>query len=123
MEADFRQLFSERFGCDGGDFEARVFKQCLFRHALPFVALLWRSDPEIFREDLDLVRELATARNTAEVVSELNRFYGRNARTRGFLRTTLYLRISGKRVLRLYRNLVREAEEEQPLEEPVAKTA
>lgn len=124
MDADFRQLFSERFGCDERQFEGRLFKACLYRHSIPFVALLRRWNPQIFREDYDLVRELASVRSTGEVVSELNRFYGRNARERGFLRTTCYFRISGKRVLRLYRDLTREDETQAGIEErPLAKTA
>lgn len=117
MEADFRQLFSERFGCGEVEFETRLFRECLFRHSIPFVALLRRWKPEIFREDYDLARELAATHNTGEVVSELNRFYGRNARERGFFRTTCYFRISGKRVLQLYRELARETEAMTHLEE------
>ncbi len=124
MEADFRQLFSERYGCEQAQFEERVFKACLFRHSIPFVAVLRRWKPGIFREDYDLARELATTRNTGEVVSELNRFYGRNAREKGFWRTTCYFRISGKRVLRLYRDLVRGVEEPAAVEgQTVAKPA
>lgn len=111
MGADFRQLFSEQFGCEEKEFEQRIFNECLFRHSVPVVALLRRCRPELFREDLDLARELAATRDTGEVVSELNRFYGRNARERSFLRTRLYCRISGKRVLKLYRSLIRAAEE------------
>jgi hypothetical protein len=117
MEVEFRQLFTERFGCSAEEFEERVFWRALFRHALPFAWLISRLKPSFFREDYDLLREVATARNTGEVVSELNRFYGRNARDKSVLRTELHLRVSGKRVLRLYRDLTRdqeEADEDQP---------
>lgn len=111
MGADFRQLFSEQFGCEEEEFERRIFQRCLFRHSVPLVAILRRWKPEWFREDFDLARELAFTTSTGEVVSELNRFYGRNARERSFLRTTLYCRMSGKRVLKLYRELARRNED------------
>lgn len=102
MEADFRQLFSQTFRCAPGDFEKRVFRKTLFPHAR---LLLWffRNKEQFFREDLEMLREVATSRNTEEVIAELNRFYGRNKRDKSFLRTGFFIRVSGKRVLRLYR--------------------
>ena|SRR5688572_16471959 len=104
MEADFRQLFCKAAQCAAADFESRMFKKCLFRHALPFAWLI-RSKQEFFREDLEMLRDVASAHNTSEVISELNRFYGRNKRDNSFLRTHMFFRISGKRVLRVYRSL------------------
>ena len=123
MGADFRQLFSEHYGCGEEEFEQRVFNECLFRHSVPVVAVLRRWKPALFREDHDLVRDLAATHDTGEVVSELNRFYGRNARERSFLRTKLYCRISGKRVLKLYRKLARAAEEGSVDDERVPRVA
>lgn len=103
-ELDFRHLYSEFFGCAPSEFEERMFAKTLFRHALPFMPLF--NDKRVFfREDFEMLREVASAKNTQEVISELNRFYGRNKRDRGFLRTSFFIRISGKRVLRLYRFL------------------
>jgi hypothetical protein len=110
MELEFRQLFSERRGVNADGFERKMFSQCLFRHAVPFAWLLEAWDSNFFREDFDMLREVATARNTDEVICELNRFFGRNARDKSILRTAFYMRISGKRVLREYRALLREAE-------------
>ena len=84
-----------------------MFTKCLFRHALPFTWLIRRKQ-EFFREDVEMLRDIASARNTPEVISELNRFYGRNKRDKSFLRTRMFFRISGKRVLRTYRDLVSE---------------
>lgn len=108
MEADFRQLFSERSGVTADQFECKLFRKCLFRHALPFAWLIQRWHPQFFREDFEMLRDVASAHNTDEVICELNRFFGRNARDKNFLRTAFYLRISGKRVLRIYREMTRE---------------
>ena len=110
MQMEFRQLFSQKSGTDADQFERKLFYKCLFRHAVPFAWLLKKMNPDFFREDFEMLRDVATARNTEEVICELNRFYGRNARDKSFLRPLFYLRISGKRVLRLYRSLTREEE-------------
>lgn len=111
MGADFRQMFCQRFQLAPEQFEERLFSMCLFRHSVPAVHLLRRWKPEMFREDYDLVRDLATTRCRGEVVTELNRFFGRNRRVGGFWRNFCLCRVSGKRVLQLYRGLMHEAEE------------
>ena len=108
MEVEFRQLFSDKWGVGAEQFERKLFRTCLFRHAVPFAWLLQKWNGNFFREDYELLREIATARNTDEVICELNRFFGRNARDKNFLRTMFYLRISGRRVLRAYRSVARE---------------
>jgi hypothetical protein len=92
----------------GEQFERKLFYKCLFRHALPLAWLLQKCDRDFFREDFEMLRDVASARNTDEVICEVNRFFGRNARDKSFLRTVLFLRVSGKRVLRAYRSLAKE---------------
>ncbi len=108
MDVEFRQLFSEKRGVDAEQFERKLFYKCLFRHALPFAWLLQRCDKDFFDEDFGMLRDVASARNTDEVICEVNRFFGRNARDKSFLRTVLFLRVSGKRVLRTYRALLKD---------------
>ena len=107
MDVEFRQLFSEKWGMAAEQFEHKLFYKCLFRHALPFAWLLQKCDKDFFREDFGMLRDVASARNTDEVICEINRFFGRNARDKSFLRTVLFLRVSGKRVLRVYRSLLK----------------
>lgn len=114
MEVEFRQLFSDKWGVDGAEFERRLFRKCLFRHALPLAGLIEKLDADFFKEDYEMLRDVASARTTEEVICELNRFFGRNARDRSFWRPTFYLRISGKRVLNVYRSLTRQTGEEAP---------
>ena len=85
--------------------ERQLFTRCLHRHARPFAPLLALLRPEFFREDEGFICDLATARSREEVLTELNRFYGRNVRDRNWLRKLFSLRVSGKRVQRLSRQL------------------
>jgi hypothetical protein len=122
MDADFRQLFCEATGCRPADFERRMFSRCLFRHAVAFKWLI-RNKEEFFREDLEMLRDIGSARNTPEVISELNRFYGRNRRDKSILRTQFFVRISGKRVLRVYRDLAAAHALDAPLSAPAPRAA
>jgi hypothetical protein len=101
----FKKMFCQRFKCSPEDYESRLFWGTLHRHAFPVAGLLSRMDPEFFREDEDLIRELAAAASHKEVIAELNRFFGRNVRDRNWLRKWFSLRISGKRVLKLSRKV------------------
>ena len=122
MEADFRQLFCDATGCAPADFENLMFSKCLFRHAVPFSWFI-QNKREFFREDLEMLRDIASAHNTPEVVSELNRFYGRNRRDNSILRTQFFIRVSGKRVLRIYRELAAARDSEAPLATPEPRAA
>jgi hypothetical protein len=110
MNGDFRELFCTRFKCSDEEYEEKLFWKCVYRHALPLVAVLFRSKPARFREDFDLIREVGHAKCRAEVIGELNRFYGRNVRDRSWLRKLLLIRISGKRLLKIQRQVFAQAE-------------
>lgn len=110
MGADFRHLFCEKHELAPSEFERTLFWMCLFRHSVLVVFLLHRWKPQIFREDFDLMRDVANTVSTGELVTELNRFYGRNRRVGGFWRGVCLCRVSGKRVLRVYRSLIGETE-------------
>lgn len=102
---DFRGLFCLHFHCSIQEFEQQLFSRCLHWHVRPLFRLLRRWNSEFFAEDVGLARDVATAASHGEVLTELNRFYGRNVRDRNWLRKTFSLRLSGKRVLRLSRQL------------------
>lgn len=101
----FATLWSERHQGAIDDFENQMFWQCLHRHSLPLASLLIQYQPRFFREDFEFLRDVAFARTTDEVVGDLNRFYGRNVRDRSFLRRRFFIRVSGGRLLRVWRSL------------------
>jgi hypothetical protein len=104
---NFRALFCDKFQCSPQEYEQQMFSRCLHRHTFPVTRFLSKMNPDFFREDTGLIQDLATAGSHGEVLTELNRFYGRNVRDRNWLRKRFSLRISGKRVLRLSRKLFR----------------
>ena len=104
---NFRSVFCEKFQCSPQEYEQQMFSRCLHRHTVPLARFLSKLNPDFFREDTGLIQDLATAGSHGEVLTELNRFYGRNVRDRNWLRKKFSLRISGKRVLRLSRKLFR----------------
>src|SRR5947207_7513287 len=80
MTRSFKTDFFRLVKCSEDEYLERVFWKCLYRHALPFALPLFRLKASIFREDFDLLRDLAAATSMKEVIGELNRFYGRNVR-------------------------------------------
>lgn len=107
MGKTFLTLWCEQHGGTATEFERRLFWRCLNRHALPLAFFLIRLKPETFREDFEMLRDIKSSTNTDEVVGELNRFYGRNLRDNGFFRRRLLVRVSGSRLLTLWRDLKR----------------
>jgi hypothetical protein len=97
----FRELFCDAFHCPTDQFEKTIFQRCLHRHAVPFARLLESQGPGFFKEDYDLIREIAEIRDNQTFRAELNRFYGRNVRDKSWLRGTFSIRLSAKRLLRL----------------------
>ena len=102
---DFKALFCEFFRCAPEEYEQQIFTRFLHWHARPLTGLLSKLNPRFFSEDWGLIRDLANAVTHSEVLTELNRFYGRNLRERNWVRRRLSLRLSGKRILRLSRAL------------------
>lgn len=99
----FKSLVCEHLACSSEQYEQQLFRHCLHWHVVPLARVLARWNPAFFYEDSGLIADLASANSHEEVLTELNRFYGRNVRDRNWLRKTFSLRISGKRVLRLSR--------------------
>jgi hypothetical protein len=101
MPRNVKAGFCERYGCAPDEFERRVFWRCLYRHALPLAGVIWACNPEFFKTDLQAIRLIGTATSAREVLAEVNSLRD-DPRTRSrFLRESLRIRISGKRLLRL----------------------
>jgi hypothetical protein len=98
-------LFCQHVSCAPEDFEQQLFAYALHWHVRPLARLLAKLDPGFFEEDFGFICDVATATSHSEVLTELNRFFGRNVRDPNWARRTFLLRMSGKRVLRLSRKL------------------
>jgi hypothetical protein len=102
----FKAAFCEHFRCPPERYEESLFWRALFRHAVPLAFLARRFDPEFFHEDRDLIREVGAMTSQEIFRHEINYFYGRNLRDKSWLRSTLRIRISGNRMIRLWRTLM-----------------
>src|SRR5438105_15596176 len=105
MTRCFKTEFCRWAECSDEEYADRVFWRCIYRHALLFALPIFRFKRSMFREDFDFVRDLAGTTSIKEAISELNRFYGRNVRDDSIARKIFLIRISGKRVLQLYRKV------------------
>jgi hypothetical protein len=92
----FKSRFSERFGCPDSEYEERAFKKCLYLHARCVTPVLLLLRPDYFAEDFDFVPYLGETTGWREANSEVLTFQDSN-RARGFLRTTLRIRASGRK--------------------------
>lgn len=97
----FKEAFCERFRCPPERYEQSVFWRCLHRHAIPVAMLIRWINPEVFREDFDLIREIGGMNDPFLFRGEVDYFHGRNVRHDGLLRRYLRVRVSGRRVLKL----------------------
>jgi len=97
----FKEAFCDRFNCPPERYEERVFWRCLHRHAIPVAILIHWINPEVFREDFDLIHEIGGMNDPLLFRGELDYFHGRNVRHDGWLRRYLRMRVSGRRMLKL----------------------
>jgi hypothetical protein len=97
----FREAFCQRFACSPEEFEKRVLWRALYRRSLPLSALVYSWNQRFFDLDLRTIRQLGLARSSEEFRAEIESFRFESRMQRGFLKRTLRLRISGKRLMQL----------------------
>ncbi len=83
-----------------------VFRKAVSWHAVLISQWLLKRDPSLFREDFEAIREIANVKSAGVFKNEINRFYGRNVRDKGWLRGRLGVRLSAKRLIRLKNQVV-----------------
>ncbi len=101
----FRSRFCERFGCEDKDYEKVAFSKLLFAHARLVAPLIRVAYPEFFREDLKFVEYLGNCTGNRDMAVELQEFKDANRTRGGVVRMNFYLRVSGKKAKRIYREL------------------
>lgn len=101
----FREAFCETFGCPSERYEQALFWRCLYRHALPFAAVLYRVAPDCYREDFELIHEVSPIQDPRVFQLEVDRFHGRTVRDRNWMRSALLIRLSCKRLMRIRRRV------------------
>ena len=101
----FRESFCERFKCPAEDFERRIFWRCLYRRSLPIAALVYLFRRGYFDLDFQTIRQLGVARSSEEFRVELETFRY-EYRMRGGVLRGLRVRVSGKRLSELLREVI-----------------
>ena len=110
----FQAAFCDQDKCPPESFETRVFWRCLHRRALPLSALVYLVNREFFELDFRTIRQLGVATSFEEFGAEVHSLRSENRRHEGFLRRTLRVRVSGRRLMDLALAL--------PSDKPVART-
>ncbi|MCL5096969.1 MAG: hypothetical protein M1608_05470 [Candidatus Omnitrophica bacterium] len=99
---NFRDAFCQRYKCKPEQFVWKVFWRCIHRRCLPLVILFRLMGPGFFRVDLMLIEEAGNAEGRVDIQRALNGFR-EDCRTRpGTFHDDLRIRVSGKRLYRLF---------------------
>jgi hypothetical protein len=101
----FKALFCKRFNCPPEEYAEQAFRKCLYLHAKPLVGLLRVWNADFFFEDLKFIQAVGVAVDPKEVRADAANFRDVNRHGRGFLRTAWRLRVSGRKAMRMAREL------------------
>ena len=96
----FEDLYCESQRCTPVEFHHRVFRHCLYRHALLFGPLLRLFRPQYFLVDHTFITDAGRARDIAEIRREVAEFFT-HPNNRGWLRRTVRIRVSAGRLIEL----------------------
>jgi hypothetical protein len=105
--ASFQEAFCKRFGCRPEQFARRAFRRCLYWHARLVAPVIGLLRPSFFTPDLDFIARVGQTGSWMEFTGELNDFNYTNRHGRGGMRSSLRLRVSGRRTRRLAADLFR----------------
>lgn len=112
------EAYCARHHCPPSHFEERVFRECLHSHAAPFGYLLFTLSPKKFREDQLVIQQVGLARTLEEVDAALSDFHYVNHSRPHWLRTSLKIRVSGRKVRMLAAALLELEERERHATSP-----
>jgi len=100
-----KALFCKRFNCSPEGYAELAFRKCLYGHAKPLVGILRAWNAGFFFEDIKFIEALGVAVDPKEVRADAANFRDVNRHSGGFLRTTWRLRVSGRKAMRMAREL------------------
>ena len=102
---NFQLLVCQRFHCPTSEYEERVFRKCLYWHARLLAPVVRRLNPDFFTEDFKFIRYLGESTSLRETNADLMNFRDANLGKPSFWRTTLKIRVSGRKANRLAQRL------------------
>ena len=101
----FRTAFCQQSGCTPEDFPDVVFRRCLYPHALPLAYLMGRLRARLFDEDRKAIEQFGLSTSFGEVREVIEDLRYVNHTNKSWLRTTLKIRVSGRRLYMLAEKL------------------
>jgi uncharacterized protein YjbI with pentapeptide repeats len=104
-EQQLRNLFCRQFNCPPSDYEERAFRELLFRHARLVAPVVRKLRPNLFAEDFKFIRYLGEAPDFREAKAHAADFQDANLARKSFWRTTLKIRVSGGKAIKLAQQL------------------
>ncbi len=119
LASNFRRLYCEKRCCPDADYGERALRECLYWRASVMRRLLVAVWPEFFARDRRFIENLGRTRGLRDAVAEVKTFDDVNRGPEAGLREWLGLRVSGRKALRLAREL---AKGERGEEEVAAST-
>jgi hypothetical protein len=99
----FQDLFCKRFACTPSQYQERVFRACLYRHARVIAPLLRPIKNRFFATDLKFIRYLGECTDLDEAVRCAADFQDANLGKRSSLRMRFRIRLSGRKAIALAR--------------------
>ncbi len=101
----FQSMFCEAYHCTPEKFKRRLFWLSIHRRAWPVAGLIKLLRPRFFHWDEQLLDEAASASNINELVMAINGYLQDCATNRRFFHDDLRLRLSGKRLISVFKKL------------------
>ena len=104
---NFKAAFCEAFGCPAEAFQEALFRKCLHSPLRPVASLVRLMFPGFFCHDLDNLERVGQTTTWLEFLTLANHIRDDLALTHGLLHKGLHLRISGRRLIRIYEEITR----------------
>ena len=112
------ELYCDEHRCALEEFPRRVFWECLYRHALPFVPFVGGFGSDFFAADRGLILEAGRAFSRGQVREGIIDFF-RDPGNQGWFKARCNLRISTRRLVRLSNRYLPGADSRAPIGETV----
>lgn len=103
---NFKEAYCAAYRCSQEKFDHQVFWKCVYRRALPLVVVIWAVERRVFQPDLEVIRALGAAGSDIELQSVMGEFDNRCMVERSIRRTVFRMRVSGARLMPLFRDLL-----------------
>jgi hypothetical protein len=104
----FRNMFCARFRCQEKDFVNKVLWRCLYPHAAPFILLFCDRHSPLVKQTVETIEEAGFATSAEDVLTSIENYHYTLRFFGSFWNRTFKIRLSGRRLLKLYSTVTRD---------------